>query len=233
MAKSDSAGEIPPPRLGTSPYRRTTADLAADYIRQLIFSGYLTPGTRVPQEEIAQALNISRIPVREAIIALEGEGRIKVEKHRGAYVVAVNEESIRDGIQLTSMMMSFASRLAAERATPEEKAALDAVQKRMDASDDPVEVMLIQREHRALVVSAGIHPRFAQWIRGLDAIVADNFYEVIPSLLPIAKRESAKLTAAILAGDPDAATSVVWNMYSNSAEDVVRYHEDQGLFDAP
>jgi len=52
----------------------SSGDQAALYIRRLMFDGDLRPGTRVPQDEIAQALGVSRIPVREALIALEREG---------------------------------------------------------------------------------------------------------------------------------------------------------------
>src|SRR5262249_27112791 len=44
------------------------------YVRRLIFDGVLKPGQRVPQDAIAQTLGVSRIPVREALIALEREG---------------------------------------------------------------------------------------------------------------------------------------------------------------
>ena len=53
--------------------RRSSGDQAALYIRRLIFDGQLRPGGRVPQDEVAKSLGISRIPVREALIALEAE----------------------------------------------------------------------------------------------------------------------------------------------------------------
>ncbi|HUS60753.1 MAG TPA: GntR family transcriptional regulator, partial [Acidimicrobiales bacterium] len=51
--------------------RRSSGAHAADYIRRLIFEGELRQGERVPQDEIADALSLSRIPVREGLIALE------------------------------------------------------------------------------------------------------------------------------------------------------------------
>jgi DNA-binding GntR family transcriptional regulator len=51
--------------------RRSSGEQAAIYIRGLIFQGRLRQGDRVPQDEIARTLGVSRIPVREALLSLE------------------------------------------------------------------------------------------------------------------------------------------------------------------
>jgi len=76
--------------------RRSSGDHAATYIKRLIFDQHLRPGDRVPQDDVAQALGISRIPVREALIALEREGWITIEMHRGAFVNDLDEQAVRD-----------------------------------------------------------------------------------------------------------------------------------------
>src|SRR3954463_4295590 len=78
----------------------SSADLAGRYIRRLIFDGYLTHGQRVPQDEIAQALGISRIPVREALIALSTRGWVSIEHNRGAFVNAFTDREVRDSYEL-------------------------------------------------------------------------------------------------------------------------------------
>jgi len=50
-----------------------------------MFDGTLGPGEKIPQDDVAGVLGISRIPVREALIALEREGRVTIELHRGAF----------------------------------------------------------------------------------------------------------------------------------------------------
>jgi len=76
--------------------RRGSGDQAASYIRRLIFDGDLRPGERVPQDEVARVLGMSRIPVREALIALEREGWVTIELHRGAFVNAISQDTVRD-----------------------------------------------------------------------------------------------------------------------------------------
>lgn len=54
--------------------RRNMSGQVVDYIKTMIFDGSLIRGQRVPQDQIAKDLGVSRLPVREALIALEAEG---------------------------------------------------------------------------------------------------------------------------------------------------------------
>ena len=58
----------------------------ADHLRTEILGGAIGPGERVRQEEIAQRLGASRIPVREALRMLEAEGLVEHEANKGARV---------------------------------------------------------------------------------------------------------------------------------------------------
>lgn len=59
-------------------FEMTTGARVAEYIRQLIWNGSLRPGDRVLQGEIAAALGVSRIPVREGLVAVESEGLVRL-----------------------------------------------------------------------------------------------------------------------------------------------------------
>ncbi|HEY4164982.1 MAG TPA: GntR family transcriptional regulator [Dongiaceae bacterium] len=66
--------------------RRTIAAEAAEILRQRILSGELKAGQPIRQEQIAQELGVSRIPLREALKQLEAEGFVTIEPHKGAVV---------------------------------------------------------------------------------------------------------------------------------------------------
>src|SRR3982074_3512046 len=95
--------------------RTSSGDGAALYIRRLIFDGELRPGERVPQDEVANALGISRIPIREALIALEREGWGTIEMHRGAYINALDADWVRDNYELFGLIYGFAAQRALAR----------------------------------------------------------------------------------------------------------------------
>ncbi|MDQ1663222.1 MAG: hypothetical protein QOJ68_3202, partial [Blastococcus sp.] len=56
----------------------------AGYLREAILSGQIAPGEWIRQEEVAERLGASRLPVREALRILEAEGLAEHERHRGA-----------------------------------------------------------------------------------------------------------------------------------------------------
>ena len=74
-------------RLGPAPVaRRSVSEGVADHIRELVFLGELRDGERVPQREIAEALGVSSVPVREALASLQREGVVTLEPNRGAFI---------------------------------------------------------------------------------------------------------------------------------------------------
>ena len=71
-------------------------DSAADYLREQILTGQLTPGTKIDQDEISDALGVSRLPVREALIELANEGLVDAVPRRGAFVARLERADIVD-----------------------------------------------------------------------------------------------------------------------------------------
>src|SRR6516165_1908958 len=120
---------IPPP--GAAMIRKSSGEQAAVHIRRLIFDGELRPGDRVPQDEIAHTLGVSRIPVREALIALEREGWATIIPHRGAFVNALDEQSVRDHYELLGLFYSFGVRRAVEHMGPSLGESLEPIQKKI------------------------------------------------------------------------------------------------------
>ncbi|TXS07609.1 GntR family transcriptional regulator [Streptomyces sp. col6] len=90
------------------------ADHAERTIRAGILSGAYPPGSRLRERELSESLGVSRIPVREALTRLTGEGLVVVSPRRGA---SVRDLSLRDVAELFDLRLSlevFAARRAAE-----------------------------------------------------------------------------------------------------------------------
>src|SRR5690606_32639587 len=62
-------------------------------LRRFIASGSLRPGQQIRQDTLSAELGVSRVPLREALKILEGEGQVTYEAHRGYFVT---ELSLRD-----------------------------------------------------------------------------------------------------------------------------------------
>jgi DNA-binding GntR family transcriptional regulator len=88
-----------------------SAEVIADRLRASIRRGDLLPGTRLVQERLASELAVSRIPLREALHALAGEGLIEVQPQRGMIVA---ELSRGDLTELFGLRLQLEPHLAGE-----------------------------------------------------------------------------------------------------------------------
>ncbi|MGE3831826.1 MAG: GntR family transcriptional regulator [Parvibaculaceae bacterium] len=70
------------------------AEQAADSIVTGISSGALKPGQRLVETELASMLNMSRVPLREALKILEAQGIVESIPHRGTYVATFEDEKV-------------------------------------------------------------------------------------------------------------------------------------------
>jgi DNA-binding GntR family transcriptional regulator len=93
--------------------RRSLGDEVTDQIRDVILSDGLQPGDRVGEAEISNSLQVSRGPVREALVRLEQEGLVTIERHRGATVVDLTR---KDVVELATLRAAL-EQLAMEEAS--------------------------------------------------------------------------------------------------------------------
>ena len=98
-------------------------DAVQDYIRDKIVSGELQPGQRLVERELAEATGASRIPVREAIRGLASERFVTLVPRRGAVVTALVPEDLDEIFEVREALEVQECVLAAQKATPEERAA--------------------------------------------------------------------------------------------------------------
>jgi GntR family transcriptional repressor for pyruvate dehydrogenase complex len=133
--------------------RRTKLrDRAADQLLEMVVSGGLEPGERLPPErELCARLGVSRTVVREALNVLEARGLISIEHGRGAVVSGGNPGAVRDALgmllrvqpktlwellEIRKILEVEIAGLAAERAGPEDLAAMRLQVDRMRESID-------------------------------------------------------------------------------------------------
>jgi DNA-binding GntR family transcriptional regulator len=110
-----------PPGLSRTPMEyRTKEEQVADFLREGIISGLYPRGSRLKQAEIAERLNLSITPVREALKLLEAEGYVSGDSYRGARVVPFDASASGEILQLRLLLESQLVRGAVEKATAED-----------------------------------------------------------------------------------------------------------------
>jgi DNA-binding GntR family transcriptional regulator len=88
--------------------RRVLSDEVADAIRDAIFDGRIDLGQRLVEDELASLLNVSRGPVRRALVLLSEEGLVNTEHHRGTTVAELSADDVRETASLRTALERLA-----------------------------------------------------------------------------------------------------------------------------
>src|SRR5262249_25779707 len=110
----------------------TLPDAVYTRLRDTILAGAIEAGAPLRQEEVAQGLGVSRVPVREALKRLEAEGLVAQRPRRGYVVAALDPEAIEDIFDIRMMLEERAGFLATLRRT---RADIDAMERLLRAMD--------------------------------------------------------------------------------------------------
>jgi DNA-binding GntR family transcriptional regulator len=117
----DPARETAPEPTAIRPIGRLHQPLreaVQDAIRSAIVAGRYLAGERLLEDQLAQELDVSRNPVREALQGLATEGFVEIEPRRGARVAVISRERAIELFEVREALEGMAGRLAAERRTP-------------------------------------------------------------------------------------------------------------------
>jgi DNA-binding GntR family transcriptional regulator len=106
--------------LDTLTWRKSLGQHVFENLKGAIIRGDMPPGNRLVESRIADALGISRTPVREAIHKLEREGLLRKLPQGGFFVVGLTREDIEETFGIRSVLESYAARLAAIKHRQEE-----------------------------------------------------------------------------------------------------------------
>jgi DNA-binding GntR family transcriptional regulator len=98
---------------------RTVADMAYETIREGILTGVFQPGERLRQDQLAEAIGVSRIPVRSALLKLESNGLVTFHPYRGAVVNTLTVDELREIYEIRRLLEAHALRKAMKAMTPE------------------------------------------------------------------------------------------------------------------
>lgn len=94
---------------------QSNSQRAIHELRQLIFSGELAAGTDHLESELALRLNMSRTPIREAALTLEGQGLLELRPRKGLRILPVSPQDMREIYDVLTELEGLAAQRAAEQ----------------------------------------------------------------------------------------------------------------------
>jgi DNA-binding GntR family transcriptional regulator len=148
--------------------RPNLQDEVASWVRRAIFSGELKPGERINQDELAERLELSRLPIREAMIALEREGLIRTIPRRGSFVWDFKRQDILDQYEVYALVAGMATERAAQHLPREAIATLRESVEEMARQQDPALREAANDRFHTIINRASQSPRL-MWLLGLLA----------------------------------------------------------------
>jgi DNA-binding GntR family transcriptional regulator len=102
----------------------TKAEAVYLQVRQRVLEGDLLPGSVLDQELLARQFGVSSTPLREAIRRLEGENLVRISAHKDVVVAPMSKRELRELYEVRLRLDPLAVRLAAERSSDDERAAM-------------------------------------------------------------------------------------------------------------
>jgi len=213
----------------TPTVKRSLADDVVDRLRDAIFHGSFKPGEALREEQLAAMLDVSRGPVREALVQLEREGLVLVRRHRGATVARLSRSDLEDVYSLRLALERLAIQRAARYATDQDFAAMEAVLAAFDValSRGPSEKEVAELDVRFhdLIYQAARHQRLYDCWANLKSqiyifLLSRNVAD--PDFRDITVKSHAALLEAIRARDEARATTEIEGHLRGAYDRVVR-----------
>ncbi|MFI9029648.1 GntR family transcriptional regulator [Streptomyces sp. NPDC053560] len=184
------------------------------HVKQGVLERRYEGGMLLTEGELAEAVGVSRTPVREALLRLEVEGLIKLYPKKGAMVLPVSAQEIADVVETRLLVEEHAARKAvpAPAALIEELETLLATMREQIAAGDLAAVSVTDRcFHAAIVRSAGnrILDRLYEQLRDRQLRMGVAVMHAHPDRIAKNIAEHSEILEALRAGDPEAATAAV------------------------
>jgi DNA-binding GntR family transcriptional regulator len=209
---------------------RSLAEDAADRIREEILSGGFLQGEHLVEARIAEQLNVSRGPVREAFKLLRAEGLLDEEPRRGTFVVSLSAADVREIYGLRAAIEGRAARLlAADPSSPaitELRELLDGIEEAVAAGDLAAVFRRDLEFHDGLCRLSGnarLHEVFVRYVPMLRALLRldERVYESLDAIA----LQHRPLLEAIESGDAEEAARHAEEHSDHAGELIAAYVE--------
>jgi DNA-binding GntR family transcriptional regulator len=183
-------------------------------LRRLITAGLLRPGQQIVQDALAVQFGVSRVPLREALKILEGEGQVTYVAHRGYFVTELSLSDLIEVYRIREILEAEAVSIAVPQMTAEDIHRLEEAERDVRAAADIADVVAMTSANRRFhfaILDACALPRLIWLIRLMwDATeVYRSVYYNDAHNREMVDSEHRALVAAVRAGDATAALVVL------------------------
>ncbi len=215
---------------------RTLAERAFATLHEAVVTGVFAPGERLPIEELAEVLEMSPMPIREALRQLDSVGLVENVPHRGARVTELSIDDLREVYEARLALEPIAVRHAAENFTPQDTEAARRLLEEHVKAYTRRELRLIWSTHTAfhLALYQAAHSR---WMMRLIHPLWETSERYRFAMLPVRvnldqrRLEHERILEACSAHLPDVAALELHNHLARTANLVAHQMGSDDLFE--
>lgn len=192
--------------------RKTAKESAFNQLQQWIIDGTLQPGEKLNDVELADALGVSRTPIRESLQLLEVQGFVKMYPGKATQVTEVNKDSINDLLPPLAVLQALAAELAIPQLQEESLRELVQTNERFAQavrSKDYYSALKIDEEFHQIIVDIACNPYIHQIISSLQTHVRRLFFLNSIILTEKSIEEHSKIIELLKEGKADLVSSVM------------------------
>lgn len=205
--------------------RKKLGDEIADVVRQDILAGKYESGEKISLDSLAEELDVSSMPVREALITLANEGLVEVKPRRGFRAKPLTRGDLDDVFEIQAALTGVLVARAAKVATSEDVENLRSLHSRLEALAERNmtkatlrEVATLNAEFHRAINRIPNGERVRWFLRLSHKYVREDLYEVVPEILEASLRDHPLIIDAIEKGDSERARELAIAHFTPGAE---------------
>lgn len=170
---------MPIPADHLKPIRKSAKESAFNQLQQWIIDGTLRPGEKLNDSELAEALGVSRTPIRESLQLLEAQGFVQMFPGKATQVTEIEKGSINDLLPPLAVLQALSAELAIAHLTVDTLTLLENTNQRFAAdirSENYFSALKSDEEFHQIIVDAANNPYIPTMIEQLQAHVRRLFF---------------------------------------------------------
>jgi DNA-binding GntR family transcriptional regulator len=176
---------------------QTTQATVTEHLRQAILLGQLPGGTRLVQAELAEALNVSVTPIREALRELSTQGLIELDAFKGAIVRMPTLSELEEVYEMRSALIPLSVKKGMAQITPQQFKAAEALLDQMEATCNHEQWVDLNRQFHNILDDATQTTQLRPVLHRLSDLAA-IYINLSFTEQPLRKQESEEEHRAIL-----------------------------------
>lgn len=214
---------MPVPIDHSKPVRMNAKESAYHQLEQWIIDGTLQPGEKLTDTELAQALNLSRTPIREALQLLEVVGFVKMIPGKATTVTQVDKGDIKHLLPPLAVLQALAAELAVPNITEEQISRLEQTNRRFAEAvknNDSFNALKIDEEFHRIIIEAAENPYITIMLSRLQSHVRRQFFHHSLELSDASRLEHEDIIQAFKDKDIKRLSSLTRNNWIRSIEEL-------------